>query len=215
MIPEPHLQVISRRLTLSKLSGKEVYIILINKMWEKPTSEEKIEQELGETDLIWSKIYMLGRRITLDSYSRQFHFKITHNILFLNKALKRMNLVVSSLCSYCNAEEETTIHLFAECLYVKELWELLKTFFISKIVLPDLTPQSAILGWYQEDSIGILENQILLIFKMMVYKDREMGSCSLNRVLNKLKMVRTIESSMHTNNEYNINKWEAISELLI
>ena len=142
----------------------------------------------------------------MDSYSRQYHFKITHNILFLNKALKRMNLVVSSLCSYCNAEEETTIHLFAECLYVKELWELLKKKFISKILLPDLTPQSAILGWYQEESIGILENQILLIFKMMVYKDREMGRCSLNRVLNKLKMVRTIESSIHTNNEYNINK---------
>ena len=64
LIPEPYLQVISRRLILSKLSGKEVYIILINKMWEKPTSEQKIEQELGETDLIWSKIYMLGRRIT-------------------------------------------------------------------------------------------------------------------------------------------------------
>ena len=83
-IPEPHLQVVSRRLNLAKLNGKEVYIILINKIWEKPTSEEKIEQELGESQLIWSKIYILGRKITLDNYSRQFHFKLTHNVLFLN-----------------------------------------------------------------------------------------------------------------------------------
>ena len=88
MIPEPHLQVISRRMSLDRLSGKEVYIILINKMWEKPTSEEKIEQELNDSQLICPKIYMLGRRITLDSYSRQFNFKVTHNVLFLNKALK-------------------------------------------------------------------------------------------------------------------------------
>ena len=36
--PEPHLQVISRRLNLPRLSGKEIYVILIEKMWEKPTS---------------------------------------------------------------------------------------------------------------------------------------------------------------------------------
>ena len=70
---EPHLQVISRRVVLAKLTGKETYIILINSIWEKPTSEAKIEQQLEESNLIWSKIYMLGRKITLDSYSRQFH----------------------------------------------------------------------------------------------------------------------------------------------
>ena len=149
MIPEPHLQVISRRIKLDRLSGKEVYIILINKMWEKPTSEDKIEQDLNDSQLIWPKIYMLGRRITLDSYARQFHFKITHNILFLNKALKRMNLVESSLCSYCNGVDETTIHLFSGCIYVRGLWGEVQLSFRSKLMLADLTPQSAILGWYK------------------------------------------------------------------
>ena len=95
MIPEPHLQVISRRMKLERLSGKEVYMFLINKMWEKPTSEEKIEQELNDSQLIWQKIYMLG--ITLDSYSRQFHFKITHNILFLNKALNLAYVLIVTM----------------------------------------------------------------------------------------------------------------------
>jgi hypothetical protein len=140
VVPEPHLQVISRRITLSRLNGKEVYIILINKMCEKPTSEDKIEQELGETDLIWPTIYMLGRRITLDSYSRQFHFKITHNVLFLNVALKRMNLVESSMCSYCNVEDETTVHLFSGCQYVRGLWGNVHNFFRSKMILGEHNP---------------------------------------------------------------------------
>ena len=89
-----------------------------------------------------------------------------------------------------------------------------QTYFRSKIILSDLTPQSAILGWYNEKNLGTLKNQILLIFKMMVYKDRELGVCSLSRVLNKLKMVRAIEYGIHTNIEYNRNKWEPIEDLL-
>ena len=50
---------------------------------------------------------------------------------------------------------------------------------------------------------------------MVVYKDRERGSCSLRRFLSKLKMVRSIEYSMHTNNEYNRNKWNPIEDILI
>jgi len=63
--------------------------------------------------------------------------------------------------------------------------------------------------------MSILKNQILLIFKMIVYKDREMGICSLNRVLNKLKIVRAIEYGIHTKNEFNRNKWEPIRDLLV
>ena len=55
---------------------------------------------------------MLGRRITLESFSKQFNFKLNHNVLFLNKALKKMSIVESNLCSYCNDEDETTIHFF-------------------------------------------------------------------------------------------------------
>ena len=49
---------------------------------------------------------------------------------------------------------------------------------------------------------------------MIVYKDREKGMCRVDRVLNKLKMVRSIEYNIHTNIEFNRNKWEPIADLL-
>ena len=49
---------------------------------------------------------------------------------------------------------------------------------------------------------------------MLVYNDREMGICSLGRVLNKIKMVRAIEYGIHTNSDYNRNKWEPIEDLV-
>ena len=50
---------------------------------------------------------------------------------------------------------------------------------------------------------------------MTIYKDRELGICNLNRILNKLKMVRAIEHSIQTNNEYHREKWEPIDDLLV
>ena len=183
-------------------------------MWEKPTSEGTIEKMLGLNDVKWSQIYILARRITVDSYSRQFFFKLTHNILFLNKALKRMRLVESSMCSYCNLAEETPIHFFAECQFVIRLWNQIQSFFGSCLNLPEITPQSAILGWYQEEDRKILKNQILLTFKMVLYKDKELRRCSIDRVINKLKMVKTIEHAISTNRDYNTAKWDPIMELL-
>ena len=125
-----------------------------------------------------------------------------------------MKLVNSSMCSYCNAVEETRVHLIVECQNVISLWGHVQEFFRSKLVLFDLTPQSAILGWNQEDNFSILKNQILLIFKMIVYKDRELGRSNLNRIINKLKLVRAIEFGISTNNDYNNMKWEPVREIL-
>ena len=41
-----------------------------------------------------------------------------------------------------------------------------------------------------------------------------MGVYSLERFINKLKLVREIENEISTNNEYNRNKWETIKILL-
>ena len=82
-------------------------------------------------------------------------------------------------------------------------------------MLADLNPQSAILVWVQEDRYCILKNQILLIFKITLYKDRDLGRYSLDRFLNKLRMVRDIENGINTNNVYNKNKWEQISSILV
>ena len=63
-------------------------------------------------------------------------------------------------------------------------------------------------------NFSILKNQVLMIFKITVYKDREVGVYSLERFINKLKLVREIEYEISTNNEYNRNKWEPIKILL-
>ena len=94
------------------------------------------------------------------------------------------------------------------------LWSQIQDFFRSCLNLEDLTPQSAILGWYLDGELKILKNQILLIFKMVLYKDRELKYCGLERFLNKLRSIKSIEQVLSSNREYNISKWNPIRMLL-
>ena len=72
----------------------------------------------------------------------------------------------TALCLFCSTLEETPIHIFIDCIYVKCLWERLQTKFQNDFILLSLTPQTAVLGLYNEvnDSYNFL-NHILLIFK--------------------------------------------------
>ena len=70
----------------------------------------------------WKSIYLLPRRVTLDTNLRMFQYKLLNNVLYLNNMLFRFKKVDSPLCSYCNEEEETPLHLFHSCLKTKQLW---------------------------------------------------------------------------------------------
>ena len=55
--------------------------------------------------------------------------QISNNILFLNKRLFVFQKKNTLLCSLCNKEEETPLHIFSECTYLIYLWQQLETFF--------------------------------------------------------------------------------------
>ena len=54
----------------------------------------------------------MPRRVTIDNNLRIFQYKILNNVLYLNEKLFKFKIVSSPLCSFCNSEDETQIHLF-------------------------------------------------------------------------------------------------------
>ena len=121
-----------------------------------------------------------------------FYYKCTQNILFLNHVLFRMNIVSSPLCSYCQMNEETIIHLFCHCNIAMQLWDSLAA---AKpgIQFPALTPKSAYFGFHPlRDS---LVNHIHLIFRIALYKKRDSRSCSVSYILNKISQIKNLEEN--------------------
>ena len=53
---------------------------------------------------------------------RAFQFKISHLIFYTNVMLFDRNMIDSPLCTFCQRHNETLLHLFVSCKYVKPLW---------------------------------------------------------------------------------------------
>ena len=81
-------------------------------------------------------------------------------------------------------------YLVYECNITKELWNRLDLFFIHCFHLPQLLPQMAFFGFLNKYSNKlILENYILLLFKIYMYNSRKQENTrrKLIRIIMKVK----------------------------
>ena len=179
----------ARFLTLEKLSSKELYSILITKFTNKPSSNVYFEKIFPNMKLDWRKIYILPHITTVITYLHSFQYKILNNILFLNKKLFVFRKKNTPLCSFCNKEEQTLLHIFSECTYVIYLWQQLATFLENNLILPALTPQTALLGLWSDNANHEepIINHFLLTFKLYVYNSGEKSFLNIMNPLTELK----------------------------
>ena len=71
----------------------------------------------------------------------------------------------------CGIEDETVIHLFAECSCSTNLWDELQNALTSKLSLPNVNPQNVILGIIDCQLSSVVINHLLLSYKQY-YKNR-------------------------------------------
>ena len=85
---------------------------------------EKWESELGESmepaqlALIFRGLYAVTN---IPKY-RSFQFRLQHRAIISNVHLKHWGVIDNNLCSFCNAEKESYVHMFISCSKVQELW---------------------------------------------------------------------------------------------
>ena len=113
------------------------------------------EAKVNANNLDRAKICILTCLTTYNTYSRSFQYKVSHNILFLNKKLYLFGITKRPLCSYCSTSDEATIHLFCECNSAKYLWLYLNRYFYSDLTFPVLTPQTVILVIFNDSVSNI------------------------------------------------------------
>ena len=93
--------------------------------------------------------------------------------------------------------------MFYECDRVKCLWSDLVQCFQNNLILPTLTPQTAIFGFLDytnndsilENNQG-LSNDILLICKLYVYKSREKKLLNINNLMAEIQKIKRIENEI-------------------
>ena len=156
---------------MNKLTSKEVYRHLIEKISAQPTAQKTITAKLqviqGKEYVIDSPgVYMLPRKVTMDSASRNFQYRVLNNIVYFNEQLFKMNLSDNPYCSFCKSSYENVIYVFSECNIIENIWSKLREWLSPELNLSVLTPQNAILGILAKDApFHLLINHILILFK--------------------------------------------------
>ena len=142
-----------------------------------------------------------------------------HNILFLNKKLYLSGKTKNPLCSYCNTNDETPMHLFYECNSTNLLWLQLNRHFHYDLKFPELTPQTAIVGIFNDFVSDIhLINHILLLFELYIYKSRSEHRLNIHELLANILNIKKLEKVTATGNvkkvaAYN-KKWDITNRKL-
>ena len=90
---------------LDNLAAKSVYEILIQPIKRNPAAQRTMEALLQEPNIEWSLVYTLPTKVTNDTSTRIFQYKILNNILYLNNRLYKMTITltqeqVSSVISF-------------------------------------------------------------------------------------------------------------------
>ena len=200
-------------MSIGTIRTKEFYDLLISKIFKQPSSQKTIARKLNVEISNWKEIYTLPRKITHDSYSRIFQYKILNNILYLNKHLHQFKIVSTPLCSLCSSVNETVFHLFGECLLTIKLWKIVQKWSTTVgLVLPDLNAKDSVLGFLTTKGTLNLENHVLLIFKMFLYRNKQnSNTVSFTHFRIYLKQIYDIEHTIARRNgslARHYSKWD-------
>ena len=144
-----------------------------------------------------------------------------NNILFLNKLLFKCKKVPSPLCYFCNSADETTLHIFYTGNITERLWNELQYFVSQYLYISEITPQSALFGFFNignQQNNFLLINHFLLLFKYYLCRSRENEAVcftSLELYLIKIKTIKqNISPYSSQKKEKCRKKWRVIGNIL-
>ena len=197
-----HLVRSNSLFSIEKLESRELYCIINFSRNNKPTSQIYFEKKFDSKELDWRVIYTLPRKVTTNTYLRSFQYKILNNILYLNEKLFVFGLSTTSSCSFCNSFGENITHLFCDCTITQCLWKKLQLKLKDDITLLPLTPQAAIFGFLEGNCQSyLIQNHILLISKLYIYKSRKNKFLSSTCLLKEISKIKNIEKKFAYANE--------------
>ena len=193
-----------------------MYEKLIQPIKRNPTAQRTMEALLQERNIEWSLVYTLPRKVTIDTSTCIFQYKILNNILYLNNKLYKMTIAESPSCSFCGND---TLHFFVHCSITQNLSTQIQNWLSHILDIPELTSKVAILGKYPcQGATDLLINHIILMLKKFLYTHRK-STRQVAFVALKCNIAYTqkIEQTIARKNDKltsHFKKWNPIIELL-
>ena len=154
-----------------------MYVFFMNEagLWDFSDKIKLSWEEYFNTSLLWNNVYSSIYKLSIDSNTRMFQYKLLFKFLPVNKTLYQWGILDSPTCSLCKEEEESVIHLFCDCPVSAQFWSQVDDWFfcITKNHL-HINALSIIFGSLREQC-PVLSNLIILLGKIFIFKNRKYG----------------------------------------
>ena len=139
--------------------------------------------------------YSLPKLVCLETYLRDFQFKVLNYITCTNILLKKMGIVESDLCTFCSLTKEDIEHLFFSCSFSLIFWKDFE-FCWKKCTNSNinLTSQDVILG-ISGNNNGFL-NCCIILGKSIIYYCRR-NNVKPNIQLFKVKLKQKYQTELY------------------
>ena len=162
-------------------------------------------------------MHMISRQAIIETSLRSFQYKILNNILYLNEKLFKFKIVDSPLCSLCETESESVLHLFCESAVISNLLQQFKLWVcdVSLFGKIDIDPRTIIFGaWNLNTPDFIPINHMILLFKRYIYLRRQgRHGPNITGLKSFIKNIKTIECQIASDKDklsFHYEKWEKL-----
>ena len=87
-------------------------------------------------------------------------------------------------------------HLFHYCTNFQDIWNQVQIYFTGCFHFSRLTPQTTIFGFHNINDTFLIQNHILLLFKLHIYNARKYGFLSFNNFLNEINKFKHLKKDL-------------------
>ena len=105
------------------------------------------------------------------------------------------------------------LHSFYSCLKTKQIWNKLRQYLSQFINIPHSTPQSSIVGIFDNNQHSMLIIHLLLIFKFCIDSARNTKQLNFVNLKKAIKKIKELEKELTGCNKL-LNKWRPIDHVI-
>ena len=151
---------------INKLTNKLIYNILREKSTKPPTSEKKLKEAIGETDI--SFVYCMPFIVAKSTTLQYFQFKINHGFFPTNYYLNKVGKRSTYLCEHCQIIDDLE-HYFATCQRVTPIWQQFNNFIEPAFGKLTFSKTEILFGILKTDRKSLSLNWLILLVKQYIY----------------------------------------------
>ena len=117
------VKVLGQKMNLRDMYSRKMYELLVNELCKNSFSLQVKDGHcnFNYTDEEIRDIFVRPRRTIILNKHREFQYKLIHGVIYTKEQLFKYGFVGNNLCSFCQQEIETYVHVFLHCKKVKDI----------------------------------------------------------------------------------------------